>query len=246
MSENQIALVTGASRGIGQAIAVQLGRQGMTIIGTATSERGASKISSFLKEQGFVGEGLQLNVCDAENVSGVLAYIQETYGVVNVLINNAGITKDSLLLRMSEEQWDDVLATNLTAVYRLTKLCLRPMLKTRWGRIVNISSVVGVTGNPGQANYVAAKAGLIGFTKSLALEIARYGITVNAVAPGFIETDMTSNLNDKQREGILGMVPMHHMGSPQDIAHAVGFLVAKEAGYITGQTLHVNGGMCMV
>jgi 3-oxoacyl-[acyl-carrier protein] reductase len=244
--ENKVALVTGATRGIGNAIAIELGRQGMTVIGTATSDQGAEKISKHFKENNIPGVGMKLDVCNVDNVASVVKSIQESYGTINVLVNNAGITRDNLLLRMGEEQWGDVIETNLTAVYRLTKLCLRSMLKPRWGRIVNITSVVGVMGSPGQANYVAAKAGLIGFTKSLALEIAAYGITVNAVAPGFIETDMTSNLNEKQQEGILNMVPMKHMGRPANIAHAVGFLVDNQASYITGQTLHVNGGMCMV
>ncbi len=244
--ENKIALVTGATRGIGKAIAAELGRQGMTVIGTATSDEGSAKISAYLQENNIAGTGMKLNVCDADNVESVVTDIQETYGTVNVLVNNAGITRDNLLLRMREEQWSDVIETNLTAVYRLTKLCLRKMLKARWGRIVNITSVVGVMGNPGQANYVAAKAGLIGFTKSLAMEIAAYGITVNAVAPGFIQTDMTGELNEKQQENILNMIPMKHMGKPEDIANTVGFLVDNQAAYITGQTLHVNGGMCMV
>lgn len=244
--DNKIALVTGASRGIGQAIAVTLGQQGMTVVGTATSEAGAQRISDNFKSQGIKGEGICLDVCDADNVTAVLEHIQQQFGNISILVNNAGITRDNLLLRMKQEQWDEVINTNLTAVYRITKQVLRSMLKARYGRIINITSVVGVTGNPGQANYVAAKAGLIGFTKSLAQEIANYGITVNAVAPGFINTDMTGSLDEKQQAAILAMVPMKAMGEPQDIAHAVAFLAEDKAKYITGQTLHVNGGMCMI
>jgi 3-oxoacyl-[acyl-carrier protein] reductase len=187
--------------------------------------------------------GMQMDVCEEEQVTEVLAKIQEQFGLLNVLVNNAGITRDNILLRMKPEQWNEVLETNLTSVYRLTKSALRPMVKARYGRIINISSVVGVTGNPGQANYVAAKAGLIGFTKALAIEMAAYGITANVVAPGFIATDMTLNLNEKQQEAIMNMIPMKHMGRPEDIAYAVGFLAAEQASYITGQTIHINGGM---
>lgn len=243
---NKIAFVTGATRGIGAAIALALGQSGMTVIGSATTEEGARKISDFLKAQKIEGQGIQLNVCDEANVLGVLEDIQKKYGPITALVNNAGITRDNLLLRMRQEQWDEVINTNLTAVYRITKLVLRSMLKMRYGRIVNITSVVGVMGNPGQVNYVAAKAGLIGFTKALALEVAGYGITINAVAPGFITTDMTSSLNEKQQEAILGAVPMQRMGKPEDIAYAVAYLADDRASYITGQTLHVNGGMCMV
>lgn len=244
--ENKIAFVTGATRGIGAAIALELGRNGMTVIGTATTSEGAKKISQFLEENKILGAGMQLNVCDEANVVAVLDEIQNKYGAVTTLVNNAGITRDNLLLRMRQEQWDEVINTNLTSVYRITKLVLRSMLKMRYGRVINITSVVGVMGNPGQANYVAAKAGLIGFTKSLALELAGYGVTINAVAPGFIATDMTSSLNEKQQEAILGVVPMKRMGRPEDIAYAVAYLANDRASYITGQTLHVNGGMCMV
>ncbi len=245
-SQNKIALVTGASRGIGRAIAEQLASQGITVIGTATSEQGAQAISQRLKDQSLTGEGVALNVCDADQVSAVLTHIQKNWGTLAILVNNAGITRDNLLLRMKQEQWDDVIDTNLTAVYRLIKQVLRPMLKARYGRIISVTSVVGVMGNPGQANYVAAKAGVIGLTKSAAQEMANYGITVNAVAPGFITTDMTAQLDDKQREAILARVPMRVMGEAEDIAHAVSFLAGDGARYVTGQTLHVNGGMCMV
>lgn len=244
--EQQVALVTGASRGIGQAIALELGRLGMTVIGTATTEQGAQKISDYFKEHNVTGEGMKLNVREEADVTEVLDAIKNKYGVLTVLVNNAGITRDNILLRMKEEEWSDVIETNLNSVYRLTKQALRPMIKSRYGRIINITSVVGVTGNPGQANYVAAKAGLIGFTKALAIEMANVGITVNAVAPGFISTDMTKSLNEKQQEAIMDMIPMKKMGDPQDIAYVVGLLADSRAKYMTGQTLHVNGGMCMV
>jgi len=243
-TENKkITLVTGASRGIGQAIALELGRKDYTVVGTATSPEGAKKISEVFQANQIKGMGMQMDVCEEEQVTEVLAKIQEQFGLLNVLVNNAGITRDNILLRMKPEQWNEVLETNLTSVYRLTKSALRPMVKARYGRIINISSVVGVTGNPGQANYVAAKAGLIGFTKALAIEMAAYGITANVVAPGFIATDMTLNLNEKQQEAIMNMIPMKHMGRPEDIAYAVGFLAAEQASYITGQTIHINGGM---
>lgn len=244
--EKKIALVTGASRGIGQAIADLLAKDGMFVIGTATTEAGAERITQRFKGQGLSGHGMALDVCDTDKVTVALDAIQKQWGAVSVLVNNAGITRDNLLLRMKIEQWDEVIATNLTAVYCLSRQVLRPMLKARYGRIINITSVVGVMGNPGQANYVAAKAGVIGFTKSLAQEMANYGITVNAVAPGFISTDMTASLDEKQTDAILSMIPMKSMGEPQDIAEAVSFLAADKARYITGQTLHVNGGMCMV
>ncbi|OGO93579.1 MAG: 3-oxoacyl-[acyl-carrier-protein] reductase [Coxiella sp. RIFCSPHIGHO2_12_FULL_42_15] len=244
--EKKIALVTGATRGIGAAIACELGKKGMTVIGTATTAEGADKISHYLREHHISGQGMLLNVCDEANVMAMFEEIQKKYGAITALVNNAGITRDNLLLRMKQEQWDEVIETNLTSVYRLTKLAIKSMLKNRYGRVINITSVVGVLGNPGQANYVAAKAGLIGFTKAMALELAGYGITINAVAPGFISTDMTHRLNEKQQEAILAAIPMKRMGKPEDIAYAVGYFVDDRADYITGQTLHVNGGMCMV
>ena len=243
--KDQIALVTGASRGIGQAIALELGRQGARVIGTATSGDGAEKISGALKEQNIAGKGMVLDVNSVESIAAVLPEIEKAGGAPTILVNNAGITRDNLLLRMSEEEWDAILDTNLKSVYRMTKACLRAMIKARWGRIISISSVVGVTGNAGQANYAAAKAGLIGFTKSLAREVGSRNITVNAVAPGFIDTDMTRSLSDAQREALVKQIPLGRLGQAQDIAHAVAFLASPQAGYITGATLHVNGGMYM-
>ncbi len=244
--EKKIALITGATRGIGQAILLRLGKRGITVIGSSTSDKGAASISEQLAKHNIEGQGVKLNVCDEANVAEVLEMIKSSYGPLTVLVNNAGITRDNIMLRMKADEWNDVIETNLTSVYRLTKSALRPMLKARFGRIINISSVVGVTGNPGQANYVAAKAGLIGLTKALAIEMAGVGITVNAVAPGFIETDMTGSLNEEQQQAIMSQIPMKKMGTPEDIAQAVDFLVDDKSSYITGQTLHVNGGMCMV
>jgi len=248
MSETlKIALVTGASRGIGKAIALALGKQGFTIAGTATTQEGADTISHYLKEENIQGHGFALNVCDREAMKPLLDAIQEKVGGSPlVLVNNAGITRDNIFLRMKPEEWDSVIDTNLTAIYRVTKACLKPMVKARWGRVINITSVVGVTGNPGQANYTAAKAGMIGMGKSLAQELAVFGITVNCVAPGFIDTDMTRFLNEAQQEQIKNQIPMKRMGEPSDIANAVAFLASDQAGYITGQTIHVNGGMCMI
>lgn len=243
---DKVALVTGATRGIGQAIAMALGKHGATVIGTATSQGGADKISAYLSEAGITGEGKLLNVCEPEAVETVVADITANYAAPAILVNNAGITRDNLFMRMKEEEWDAVIDTDLSSVYRVTKACIRSMIKARWGRIINISSVVGAAGNPGQANYCAAKAGMLGFTKSLAQEIANRGITVNAVAPGFIDTDMTKALNDKQREAIESAIPMKKIGAPDDIANAVLFLSSEETQYITGQTLHVNGGMYMI
>lgn len=242
----KVALVTGASRGIGQAIALSLGREGAVVIGTATSPDGAAKISAAFKAANIQGAGYALDVRDSEAVQTVLTQAQNDLGAIAVLVNNAGIHRDNLLLRMKEEQWDEVIDTNLSAVFRMSKICLKSMVKQRSGRIINITSVVGVMGNPGQVNYCAAKAGVIGFTKSLALEMAAYGITVNAVAPGFIETDMTNQLTPEQREWISGKIPMKRSGNVEDIANTVVFLATDRAAYITGQTLHVNGGMCMV
>ena len=243
--QGQIALVTGASRGIGQTIAWELGRQGARVIGTATSSAGAEQISDALKEKNLAGKGVALDVNDTNSIAAALAELEKTGGAPTILVNNAGITRDNLLLRMSEEEWDVILNTNLKSVFRMTKTCLRAMIKSRWGRIISISSVVGATGNAGQANYAAAKAGLIGFTKSLAREVGSRNITVNAVAPGFIETDMTRSLSEAQRETLLKQIPLGRLGQAQEIAHAVAFLASPQAAYITGTTLHVNGGMYM-
>lgn len=238
---NKIALVTGATRGIGKAIAEELVSKGYTVIGTATSEKGAESISAYLGEN---GKGLVLNVADAESIESVLKQIKESFGDIDVLVNNAGITRDGLLMRMKDDDWFDIIQTNLTSVYRLSKAVLRPMMK-KGGRIISIGSVVGSMGNPGQANYCAAKAGLVGFSKSLAKEVASRGITVNVVAPGFIATDMTDELNEEQRNAILSQIPAGELGSPQDIAKAVAFLASDDARYINGETIHVNGGLYM-
>jgi len=241
----EIALVTGASRGIGQSIALALGQQGATVVGTATSDKGAESISAYLAENGITGQGMALNVTDADSIKQLLAGMAETFGAPGILVNNAGITRDNLLMRMKEEEWDDIINTNLTSVYRMSKACLRAMTKARKGRIISISSVVGAAGNAGQANYAAAKAGLIGFSKSLAREVGVRGITVNTVAPGFIDTDMTRALPDAQREALLSEIPLNRLGQPEEIAAAVAFLASPGAAYITGETLHVNGGMYM-
>jgi len=243
--ENEIALVTGASRGIGQAIALRLGKGGATVIGTATSASGAEQITQTLRDNGIKGTGLELNVTDQVSVDAALDAITAEFGAPTVLVNNAGITRDNLLMRMKQEEWDDIIATNLTSVFRLSKACLRAMTKARKGRIISISSVVGAAGNAGQTNYAAAKAGLLGFTKSLAREVGVRGITVNAVAPGFIDTDMTKALPEAQREALQKEIPLNRLGQPEEIAAAVAFLASPEAGYITGETLHVNGGMYM-
>ncbi len=240
--EGQVALVTGASRGIGKAIALNLVKAGATVIGTATSEKGAAAISDYLGEN---GKGLALNVTDNDSISALFEQIKADFGDIDILVNNAGITRDNLMMRMKEEEWDDILTTNLTSVFKLSKAVLRAMMKKRSGRIVNIGSVVGSTGNPGQANYCAAKAGLIGFTKALAKEVASRGITVNSVAPGFIDTDMTKELSDDQKNTIFAQIPAGRLGQPEEIAAAVSFLTSKEAAYITGETIHVNGGMYM-
>ena len=245
MLENEIALVTGASRGIGHAIALALGRAGARIIGTATSAEGAAKLSAALASHGCNGRAAVLDAGDPASIDALVEELEKRTELPSILVNNAAITRDTLLLRMKPQDWDAVIATNLTAVFRLSKACVRRMMKERRGRIVNLTSVVGVTGNPGQANYAAAKAGLLGFTKSLARELATRGITVNAVAPGFIDTDMTRALNEEQRVALLAQIPMGRLGAPEDIASAVLFLVSPQATYITGQTLHVNGGMYM-
>ena len=243
--QGKVALVTGATRGIGRAIALRLGAQGATVIGTATSETGAAAISAALAEAGVSGRGVVLDVAQPEAIETVLEQISSEFGAPLIVVNNAGITRDNLMLRMKEEEWQAVINTNLTAIFRVTKACLKGMTKARWGRIVNISSVVGSMGNGGQANYAAAKAGLEGFGRALAAEIASRNITVNAVAPGFIETDMTRALPEAQREKLLTQVPAGRLGLPEDIAAAVAFLVSEEASYVTGTTLHVNGGMYM-
>ncbi|BCX82277.1 3-oxoacyl-[acyl-carrier protein] reductase [Methylomarinovum caldicuralii] len=240
----KIALVTGASRGIGSDIALQLARDGFTVVGTATSDAGAERIAAAIREVGE-GTGMVLDVTDAAQVQQVVDRINKEFGAPLVLVNNAGITQDNLLMRMKDEEWQSILDTNLTSVYRLSKACLRGMMKARWGRIVNIGSVVGATGNAGQTNYAAAKAGMVGFTKSLAKEVGSRGITVNTVAPGFIDTDMTRALPEAQREALLGAIPLGRLGEAEEIAHAVSFLCSDRAGYITGETLHVNGGMYM-
>ena len=245
MLENDVALVTGASRGIGREIALVLARAGARVIGTATTPDGAAAITEALRADGVKGRGAQLNVADSASIEALLAELEAAGEMPTVLVNNAAITRDGLLLRMKPEDWDQVIATNLTSVFRLSKACLRRMMKERRGRIVNLTSVVALTGNPGQANYAAAKAGLLGFTKSLAREVASRGITVNAVAPGFIDTDMTRALGEEQRAALLTQIPAARLGSPADVAAAVLFLSSPQAGYITGETLHVNGGMYM-
>ncbi|MCB1669004.1 MAG: 3-oxoacyl-ACP reductase FabG [Porticoccaceae bacterium] len=242
---DKVALVTGASRGIGAAIADLLGTEGATVIGTATSEEGAAKITARLKEKGIKGKGMALNVADPESIASVVAAINEEYGAPAILVNNAGITKDNLLMRMKDDEWFDVIDTNLNAIYRLSKACLRGMSKARWGRIINIGSVVGAMGNPGQTNYCATKAGVGGFTRSLAKEVGSRGITVNAVAPGFIETDMTKVLPEATVAQMLTQVPLDRLGQPEEIAAVVNFLAGDTGGYITGETIHVNGGMYM-
>jgi 3-oxoacyl-[acyl-carrier protein] reductase len=245
MLQNEIVLVTGASRGIGRAIALGLGRSGARVIATSTSAAGAAGITEELASHGYNGRGAVLDVSDAASIDALLTELDAAGDMPTVLVNNAAITRDTLLLRMKPEDWDQVITTNLSSVFRLSKGCLRRMMKERRGRIINITSVVGVTGNPGQANYAAAKAGVIGFTKSLAREVASRGITVNAVAPGFIDTDMTRVLTEEQRAALLAQIPAGRLGSPEDIASAVLFLVSPSASYITGETLHVNGGMHM-
>ncbi|SIR80310.1 3-oxoacyl-[acyl-carrier-protein] reductase [Aquipseudomonas alcaligenes] len=243
--QGKVALVTGASRGIGQAIAFELGRQGAIVIGTATSEAGAARIGEALKAQGIQGAGLMLDVANSESVETVLEQIQKDFGAVAILVNNAGITRDNLMLRMKDEEWFDVINTNLNSLFRLSKAVLRGMTKARWGRIINIGSVVGAMGNAGQANYAAAKAGLEGFSRALAREVGSRSITVNSVAPGFIDTDMTRELPDAQREALLTQIPLGRLGQAEEIAKVVGFLASDGAAYVTGATVPVNGGMYM-
>jgi 3-oxoacyl-[acyl-carrier protein] reductase len=245
MLENQIAFVTGASRGIGHAIALELGRRGATVVGTATTEEGAQIIGKYLKEAGLNGTGVTLNVNNAVQIESVLKAVHEEFGDIAILVNNAGITRDNLLLRMKDEEWDEILETDLKSVFRLSRAVLRAMMRSRYGRIINISSVVGATGNIGQSNYAAAKAGLFGFSKSLAREVGSRNITVNCVAPGFIATDMTRSLTEKQQEYLLQQIPLGRLGHVEDVASAVGFIASPAAAYITGTTLHVNGGMFM-
>lgn len=245
MAEQRIALVTGASRGIGQAIADALGDDGCIVIGTATSDGGAEAISSHFGEKGIQGEGMKLDVTDPESVDAVVKAISDKYGTPTILVNNAGITRDNLLMRMKEDEWQAIMDTNLTSVYRVSKACLRGMMKAKFGRIINIASVVGASGNAGQTNYSAAKAGIFGFTKSLAQEVGSRGITVNSVAPGFIDTDMTRDLPEEQRQALLSAIPLARLGQPAEIAAVVAFLASDGAAYVTGETLHVNGGMYM-
>jgi 3-oxoacyl-[acyl-carrier protein] reductase len=246
MPQNKVALVTGASRGIGKSISLELGARGAIVIGTATSESGAAAISAYLEEAKIRGRGMVLDVADQASVNGVVTDISANEGAPTILVNNAGITRDNLLLRMSAEEWDEIINTNLSSIYRTSKACLRGMMKAREGRIINIASVVGVMGNAGQTNYAAAKAGIIGFSKSLAREVGSRGITVNTVAPGFIETDMTRAMGEEQRAALATQIPLNKLGSPEDIAHAVAFLASQHAGYITGETLNINGGMYMI
>jgi len=245
MLDGQIALVTGASRGIGQAVALELGKQGATVVGTATSQAGAENISSYLGQAGIKGAGLALNVKDPAQIEQVLQAIRAQFGEITILVNNAGITRDNLLMRMKEEEWDDIMDTNLKSVFRLSQAVLRAMMKARYGRIISIASVVGTMGNAGQTNYAAAKAAIIGFSKSLAREVGSRNITVNCVAPGFIDTDMTRALSEEQRNDLLGHIPLGRLGTVQDIAASVAFLASPQAGYVTGTTMHVNGGMYM-
>ena len=243
--EGEIALVTGASRGIGLAIAIELGRQGATVLGSATSNDGAAKISEQFKAAGIKGQGIVLNVTDQGSIDTALEEARKGWGEPSILVNNAGITRDNLLLRMKDEEWDAIMDTNLKSIFRMSKAVLRAMTKARKGRIISISSIVGASGNPGQCNYAAAKAAVVGFTKSLAREVGSRNITVNAVAPGFIDTDMTRALPENVRQGLLSQIPLGRLGEAEEIAHAVAFLASPRAGYITGTTLHVNGGMFM-
>ena len=243
--ENKITLITGASRGIGQAIAIKMGQSGAVVIGTATTENGASAINQYLEKSGIKGMGIALNVNDAEQINHALQTIREKFGEVEILVNNAGITRDNLLVRMKDEEWDDILETDLKSVFRLSRAVLRAMMKARYGRIINISSVVGAMGNLGQTNYAAAKAGIAGFTKSLAREVGSRNITVNCVAPGFIDTDMTRSLPNEHQQSLIQHVPLGRLGRPEEVAVAVAFLASSSASYITGSTIHVNGGMYM-
>jgi len=243
--QGKLALVTGATRGIGRAIALELGRQGATVVGTATSEAGVAEIGSMLSQAGIKGAGMVLNVRDAAGCDALIEAVQKAHGDILILVNNAGITRDNLALRMKDAEWDEVIDTNLKAVFRLSRAVMRGMMKARWGRIINITSVVGASGNPGQANYAAAKAGVVGMTKSLARELGSRGITVNCVAPGFIDTDMTRALAEAQRTALLAQIPLGRLGAPEEIGAAVAYLASPAAAYVTGCVLHVNGGMYM-
>ena len=246
MLDGKIVLITGASRGIGKAIALTLGEAGATVVGTATTESGADNISKVFADNNISGKGIKLNVTNNEQISSLVKIVNEDFGPIDILINNAGITRDNILLRMKEDEWDDIINTNLSSIYKMSKSVLRGMIKNRSGRIISITSVVGVMGNAGQSNYAAAKAGMIGFTKSLAREVGTRNITVNAIAPGFIETDMTDKLPDNQKEALVSQIPMGRLGTADEVAQAVLFLAGDGGSYITGQTLHVNGGMYTV
>jgi 3-oxoacyl-[acyl-carrier protein] reductase len=245
MLEGKVALVTGASRGIGKAIAIALGQQGATVVGTATSETGANAISAYLADSNIEGMGLVLNLTEKDSIHQTLMTTQTEFAAPQILVNNAGITRDNLMLRMKQEEWDEVINTNLSSIYGMTKAVLKPMVKARWGRIISVSSIVGLRGNPGQANYAAAKAGLIGFSKSLAMEVASRGITVNIVAPGLVNTDMAQKLSEEQRQALIGNVPIQRLAEAEEVAAAVVYLASPLAGYVTGETLNVNGGLYM-
>tara|TARA_B100000686_G_scaffold211552_1_gene218431 strand:+ start:1535 stop:2275 length:741 start_codon:yes stop_codon:yes gene_type:complete len=245
MSQNQIALITGTSRGIGKAIALKLGEDGATVLGTATTDEGAKSISHYLNKAGIKGKGIVLDVNDTNQIKDTFVKIRKEFGEITVLVNNAGITRDDLLVRMKDDKWEEVIGTNLKSIFRLSREVLRSMMAARSGRIINIASIVGSTGNAGQSNYAAAKAGILGLSKSLAREVGSRNITINCVAPGFVDTDMTRALSEKQRQELLQHVPLKRLGKPEDIASAVSFLASPSAGYITGATLHVNGGMYM-
>ena len=246
MLNGKLVLVTGARRGIGQAIALTLGEAGATVIGTATSEVGVNNISQILADKNIHGKGMILNVTDNDQILDLLKAVTDEFGSVDILINNAGITRDNILLRMKEEEWDEIINTNLSSVFKISKAVLRGMIKKRYGRIISITSVVGAIGNAGQSNYAASKAGIMGFTKSLAREVGVRGITVNAIAPGFIETDMTGNLPEDQKKALSSQIPMNRLGTPSEVAEVALFLASEQASYVTGQTIHVNGGMLML